>query len=359
MLKQFKVNPEDSLLVQSKDLGNLVSAIFQKMGVPKEDADLGSDVLVSADLRGVDSHGVSNMLRNYVNGYTSGQINPTPEMKIIKESPATANIDSDRGLGIITVPKAMEIAIEKANTVGVGMVTIGNARHLGMASYHAMKALEHDMIGVCMTSCPPSVLPTYGAEPRLGTNPIAMAVPAKNDHPFVFDAATSAVASNKIGIARRLGAKLEPGWLADEFGTPIMETMDVPEKYQLLPVGATRELGSHKGYGLSCIVDILGGVLTGFGYGANPGRPNFGHYVAAYKIDAFTDVDEFKSTMDEWMHMMKSTKPAPGEERVMVAGQPEHEMEMIRSKEGIPLHEEVVDWFKDICGELSIDFSLG
>ena len=320
MLKQFKVNPEDSLLVQSKDLGNLVSAIFQKMGVPKEDADLGSDVLVSADLRGVDSHGVSNMLRNYVNGYTSGQINPTPDMKIIKESPATANIDSDRGLGIITVPKAMDIAIEKANTVGVGMVTIGNARHLGMASYHAMKALEH---------------------------------------PFVFDAATSAVASNKIGIARRLGAKLEPGWLADEFGTPIMETMDVPEKYQLLPVGATRELGSHKGYGLSCIVDILGGVLTGFGYGANPGRPNFGHYVAAYKIDAFTDVDEFKSTMDEWMHMMKSTKPAPGEERVMVAGQPEHEMEMIRSKEGIPLHEEVVDWFKDICGELSIDFSLG
>ena len=184
MLKQFKVNPEDSLLVQSKDLGNLVSAIFQKMGVPKEDADLGSDVLVSADLRGVDSHGVSNMLRNYVNGYTSGQINPTPDMKIIKESPATANIDSDRGLGIITVPKAMDIAIEKANTVGVGMVTIGNARHLGMASYHAMKALEHDMIGVCMTSCPPSVLPTYGAEPRLGTNPIAMAVPAKNDHPF-------------------------------------------------------------------------------------------------------------------------------------------------------------------------------
>ena len=152
MLKQFKVNPEDSLLVQSKDLGNLVSAIFQKMGVPKEDADLGSDVLVSADLRGVDSHGVSNMLRNYVNGYTSGQINPTPDMKIIKESPATANIDSDRGLGIITVPKAMDIAIEKANTVGVGMVTIGNARHLGMASYHAMKALEHDMIGVCTVS---------------------------------------------------------------------------------------------------------------------------------------------------------------------------------------------------------------
>ena len=359
MLPQFRVQQDDATMVSGDDLKARVSAVLQKMGVPGDDADLGADVLVLADLRGVDSHGVSNMLRSYVNGYTSGQINPHPEMKIIRETPSTANLDSDRGLGIITTPKAMDIAIRKAREVGVGMVTVGNARHLGMASYHAMMALEHDMIGVCMTSCPPSVVPTYGAEPRLGTNPIAIAVPSRNEAPFVFDAATSTVAGNKIGIASRLGAKLEPGWLADANGTPIMDEIDAPtDGYTLLTLGSTRELGSHKGYGLSCMVDILAGVLTGFGYGASPGRPNFGHYVAAYNIAGFDEPEHFKDQMDEWLVMMKNTAPAPGHDRVLVAGQPEAEMEIIRRAEGIPLHPEVVDWFHDTCAELAIPCSF-
>ena len=284
MLPKFRVSLDEATMVSGDVLKSTVAAVFEKMGVPPEDARLGADVLVLADLRGVDSHGVSNMLRSYVSGYTAGQINPKPELRIVRETPGTASIDSDRGLGIITTPKAMEIAIRKAGEVGVGMVTIGNARHLGMASYHAMMALEHDMIGVCMTSCPPSVVPTFGAEPRLGTNPIAIAAPARHEAPFVFDAATSAVAGNKVGIARRLGVRLEPGWLADAEGNPIMEEADPPDNYTLLTLGSTRELGSHKGYGLSCMVDILAGVLTGFGYGAVPGRPNFGHYVAAYNV---------------------------------------------------------------------------
>ena len=353
MLQRFRVNEDDAILVPGDDLKTTVAGVFEKMGVPSEDSVLAADVLVLADLRGVDSHGVSNMLRNYVNQYQSGQINPRPDWKVIRESPSTVTIDSDRGLGIIITPKAMDLAIEKAKQVGVGMAAIGNARHLGMASYHAMLALKHDMIGVCMTSCPPSVVPTFGAEPRLGTNPIAVAAPAGKEAPFVFDAATSTVAGNKIGIARRLGAKLEPGWLADGEGNPIMEEIDTPDTYTLLPLGSTRELGSHKGYGMSCIVDILGGILTGFGYGVFPGRPNFGHYVAAYSVDAFTDAEQFKVTMDEWLQMMKSTKPAPGHDRVMVAGQPEAEMEIIRRRDGIPLHEEVVEWLRDTCGELS------
>ncbi|MDP6132647.1 MAG: Ldh family oxidoreductase [Dehalococcoidia bacterium] len=359
MLEIFRVNREEAEYVQGDDLRGIVASIFEKMGVGAADARLAADVLVVADLRGVDTHGVSNMLRSYMDGYKSGQINPRPNWKVIRESPSTANIDSDRGLGIIVTPKAMEIAIRKAKAVGVGMVTIGNARHLGMASYHAMMALEHDMIGICMTSCPPSVVPTFGAEPRLGTNPIAVAAPAKDEPPFVFDAATSTVAGNKIGIARRLGVKLEAGWLAGEDGTPIMEEVDPPDQnYVLLPLGSTRELGSHKGYGFSCIVDILGGILTGVGYGAVPGRPNFGHYVAAYSIDAFTDVERFKEMMDEWMRMMKSTKPAPGQERVMVAGQPEAEVAAVREVEGIPLHPEVVQWLKDTCAELSVPCRL-
>ena len=354
MLEQFRVNLDEAIFAQGEDLKRTAAGVFEKMGVPSDDALLAADVLVLADLRGVDSHGVSNMLRSYVTGYQNGSINPRPDWKVVRETPSTANIDCDRGLGVIIAPKGMDIAIQKAKQGGVGMVTMGNGRHLGMASYHAMMALEHDMIGVCMTSCPPSVVPTFGAEPRLGTNPIAMAVPSGNEAPFVFDAATSSVAGNKIGIARRLGAKLEPGWLVDADGTPIMEEIDAPDNYTLLPLGSTRELGSHKGYGLSCIVDILGGVLTGFGYGAVPGRPNFGHYVAAYSVDAFSDAGEFKATMDEWLQMMKSTKPAPGHDRVLVAGQAEAEVEEVRRAEGIPLHPEVVEWLRDTCSELDV-----
>ena len=354
MLEQFRVNLDEAVLVGSDALKATVAGVFEKFGVDSADAQLGADVLVLADLRGVDSHGVSNMLQSYVSGYQSGELNPRPNWKVVRESPSTANIDSDRGLGIIVTPKAMEIAIQKAKAVGVGMVTIGNARHLGMASYHSMMALEHDMIGVCMSSCPPRVLPTFGAEARLGSNPIAVAVPANNEPPFVFDAATSTIPVNKIHIAQRLGVKMGAGWVADHDGNPIMEEIDPTNEYDLLPVGSTRELGSHKGYGFSCIVDILAGVLTGVGYGMVPGRPNFGHYVAAYSIDAFTDVNSFKETMDEWLRMMKSTKPAPGHDRVLVAGQPEAEVEAVRRDQGIPLHHEVVQRIRDTCAELSV-----
>ena len=173
MLEHFKVPVDEAVHVQEAPLRETVASIFRKMGVGEADSELATDVLVMADMRGVETHGVSNMLRAYVGGYGSGELNNDPNWRITRETPATANIDSDRGLGIIVVPKAMEIAIEKAKNVGVGMVTIHNSRHLGMASYHAMMALEHDQIGLCVTSCPPGVLPTFGAEPRLGTNPIA------------------------------------------------------------------------------------------------------------------------------------------------------------------------------------------
>ena len=365
MLEQFKVKEADAVKVREAPLRETVTSIFKKMGVNDSDSALATDVLVKADMRGVDTHGVSNMLRSYVTGYGSGELNPTPDWRVVRETPATATIDSDRGLGIVVVPKAMEIAIEKARNVGVGMVTIRNGRHLGMASYHAMMALDHDMIGTCMTSCPPLVLPTFGAEPRLGTNPIALAAPADKEAPFVFDAATSTVAGNKLGLARRNENNLLPGWVADADGEPIMDEVPPPAPGEagratsiLLPLGSTRELGSHKGYGLGGIVDILGGILSGGGYGANPGRPNFGHYVAAYSIEAFMDTAQFKRTMDEWLQMLRTTPPAKGHERVLYAGLPEAECEEDRGANGIPFHPEVIEWFRDICGELSIPYIL-
>ena len=204
MLEQFHVKEEDAVRVQPDSLRATVTVIFEKLNVPAVDAQLATDALVTADLQRCGEPGVSNMLRYYVAGYNSGEINPRPNWRIVRETPATANIDSDTGLGIIIAPKAMEIAIDKARNTGVGMVTISNGRHMGMASYHAMMALKHDMIGISMTGCSPCVLPTFGAEPRVGTNPIAVAAPAGEEPPFVYDAATIVVAGNKIGLASRL-----------------------------------------------------------------------------------------------------------------------------------------------------------
>ena len=366
MLERFYVDEADAVRVREADLRATVGAIFEKMNVPPEDAALGADALVTADLRGVETHGVSNMLRAYVGGYNRDEINPTPNLQIVRETASTANVDSDRGLGIIVTPKAMDIAIEKARNTGLGMVTITNGRHLGMASYHAMMALKHDMIGMCMTGCPPSVLPTFGAQPRLGTNPIALAAPAGEEPPFVFDAATSVIAGNKLGLASRLGLDLEPGWVADGDGTPLMEAVPAPtdwapgsaRRYQQLPLGSTREGGSHKGYGLACMVDILSGILAGSAFGMVPGRPNFSHMVAAYNIEAFTEIDQFKSLMDDFLRALKDTPTAPGHDRVIVPGQLEVEATQDRQANGIPLHKEVVQWFQDICNELGIPYSL-
>ena len=358
MVEQFKVRAEDAVEIEEQKLRDTVTRIFCKMNVPFEDSCLAADVLISADLRGVDTHGVSNLLRNYVERYESGDINPHPNWRVVREAPSTATIDADRGHGIIVTPKAMDIAIGKAKKTGVGMVTIGNARHLAMAGYHAMLALKHDMIGVCMTSCPPSVLPTFGGEPRLGTNPIAFAIPANEEPPFVFDGATSVIPDNRVHIARRLGVDLLPGWLGDDRGNPVMEPVPAPSPHRLLPLGSIRETGSHKGYSLGCIVDVLSSLLSGNTFGAIRGRGTFAHYVAAYSVDAFTDVAQFKDEMDSFLRTLKQTPPAPGHERVLVAGQLEWESEKERLLKGIPLHREVVQWFQETCYRLDIPFNL-
>jgi L-2-hydroxycarboxylate dehydrogenase (NAD+) len=359
-LESFRPKEEDSVRVSEDSLRKTVVAIFEKLGLPQEDCFLAADGLISADLRGVESHGVSNLLRNWVHLIQEGTINPKPNWKIIRESPSVTAIDCDRGLGMVLAPKAMEIAVKKARDTGTGMVTMKNGRHLGMAAYTAMIALKYDMIGMCLTVAGPKMVPTFGAEPRLGTNPISLAAPAGKEAPFVFDASTTVAASNTIDDAVRLNIPLPAGWVPDKDGTPIMREVE-PEyfgkgkKYlPILPLGSTREMGSHKGYGLSACVDIMSGILTGGGYGANPGRPNYNHSVAAYNIASFMDVAEFKRTMDDYLQYLKSTKPAPGHDRVYYAGLIEAEYEAECKVKGIPLHKEVIGWFDTICKELSI-----
>ena len=356
MLDRFKVPPEDQVRVSEAALRQTVAAIFEKVNLTPEDAAIGADVLVTTDLRGVESHGVSNMLRSYVQSYQKGDYNPRPNWRIVRESPSTATIDGDGGLGIILGPKAMRIAIDKAKTVGVGIVTMYNGRHLGAVGHHAMLAAQEDMVGMCMTATQPSVLPTFGAETRFGTNPVSIAAPAKTQPSVLFDVATSAVAGNKIGLAGRVGSNLLPGWIADREGNPIVEETPVLPRgqYFQLPLGGTREQGSHKGYGLALMVEVLATMLSGTLPVGLDRSTGYKHFFAAYNIAAFTDVDEFKEHMDQMLEWLRETKPAPGQERVLYPGLLEYEDERERREHGIPLHKEVIQWFGKITSELGV-----
>ena len=338
-------------------LHETVSSIFEKMGVAREDAETGADVLVSTDMRGVETHGVSNMLRSYVQGYSDDSLNARPDWKIIRESPSSATIDADRGLAVILGPKAMEIAIDKARNVGVGVVTMFNAGHSGAIGHHAMLAAQADMVGMTATAGGLLVLPTFGAEPRMGTNPIAIAAPAKSEPFLLFDAATSAIAGNKLQLANRVGANMLGGWIAGMDGAPILDEVPLPDRgqYYQLPLGGTREQGSHKGYGFSLMSEVLASLLAGDQPTMVKKTGGAGHhYFAAYNIESFCDLDVFKENMDAMLRTLRETPPAPGHDRVMYPGLSEYEEEQERRAHGIPLHKEVIEWFADICAELQI-----
>ena len=357
MLERFHVPSDEAVHVNKDDMHATVVDIFLKMGMPPDEAEVASDVLVYADIRGIETHGVSNMLRNYVKSFGEGGINPTPNPKIVREMPAAATLDCDGGHGLVVGPMAMEMAIERAKVYGIGTITANNGRHFGAAAYHAAMAIDHDMIGLAMTSGGMSVVPVDGAKPMFGLNPIAIAIPTRHEAPFIFDASMSSVAGNKIVLAKRLGVPVAPGWITGADGVPITEESEVPENYFMLPSGGTRENGSHKGSSLGIWVEIMCGLLGATGAGPNR-EGGASHHFIAYNIEAFTDLDGFKDDMDTYMKEIRETPPIPGADRVLYAGLPEHEEEIERNENGIPYHPEVIDWFRGITGELNIDWRL-
>ena len=357
MLDRFHVPEEIAIRVPQENMRATLVDIFAKLGMPNEDAVLSADVLMYADIRGVESHGVSNMVRAYITGFQEGTINPNPVTKIVREAAAVCTIDSDEGLGLVVGPAAMNEAINRAENYGIGSVSVTNGRHFGAAGYHAALALEHDMVGIAMTTGGVTVVPTGGAERLVGLNPIAIAAPTKSQPPFIFDASMSSVAGNKITLAKRLGVKTMPGWISESDGTPIMSDREIPDDYMILPLGGTREIGSHKGYSLAVMIEILSSVLSGGGAGPHR-RGGASHHFIAYKIDAFTDVEEFKDDLDQYMKTLSESKPAPGQDKVTYAGLPEYEEKIERLEMGIPYHPEVIYWFKSISAELQLPARL-
>jgi LDH2 family malate/lactate/ureidoglycolate dehydrogenase len=352
-----------------KSLQQFAGQVFLRMGCPEADALLASEVLISADLRGVDSHGIAR-LNGYARLADLKRVNPVPAVRVVHETPGTAVVDGDAGLGLIVAPQAMNIAIEKARQVGTGWVAIRNSNHFGIAGYHAMLALPHDMIGLCMTNAGPLVAPTFSKDKLLGTNPIAVAVPAGLEPPFVADLATTTAAYGKLELLQRKELPAPTGWVQDAEGNPDTDAHAVRKGGALLPLGGDREHGSHKGYCLGAVVDIFSGVLSGANYG--PWVPPFatagfmasaaqlvgagtGHFVGAMRVDAFRPAEEFREQMDNWIRTFRKATPVTGATQVLIPGDPERQLAEERSKTGIPLLPPVVENLRELAGKFGID----
>ena len=349
-------------------LREFCTRVFLHLGVPKADATEAADVLASADLRGVDSHGVAR-LSSYFGMLSEGHINPKPKIKIVRSTPSTATVDGDNGLGLVVGPQANRIAMDMAEKCGSGWVAVCHTNHFGIAGYYVLQALERELIGWAMTNSTKLVAPLWGAERMLGTNPIAIAFPGNREPPIVIDMATSATAYGKIEIARRRGEPVPQGWAIDREGRGTTNPNAMIEGGAMLPLGSERERGGHKGYALAMMVDILCGPLSGANWG--PFAPPFalrqeipkrsvgkgiGHFFGAMRIDGFIDADEFKRQVDEYIRVFRATKPAPGTHGPLIPGDPEREAEEVRRKEGVPLILPVVEELRDISQKTGIPF---
>lgn len=359
-------------IVQPDALRIFCVQVFEKMDVPTADAEIIADVLLSANLRGIDSHGVAR-LRRYVKGLQDGVMLANPEEKVVSETATTALFDAGAGLGQPVSHRSMSMAIEKADRYGTGFVTVRNSNHYGIAGYYAMMALERDMIGISMTNAAVLVVPTFGRDARLGTNPIAVAAPTGQERPFVLDMATSTVSRGKLEVYNRAEKSLPLGWATDETGTPTADAARVLDNLLarrgggLLPLGgAGEEFRGYKGYGLALLVDILSGVLPGAGYADNiypktpEGKPlpaDVGHFFGAIQVSAFRPLDEFKATMDDIIQRLRTTPKVESADRIYIHGEKEYEV-ADRRTDGIPLEPKVEADLKAIAQELGVEYNL-
>ncbi|MGD9028465.1 MAG: Ldh family oxidoreductase [Anaerolineae bacterium] len=360
--------------VQVEPLKRFCVQALQALDVPEEDAHITADVLVAADLRGISSHGVAR-LRRYVDGLRDGVMIARPTTQVVAETPTTVLIDGGGGLGQPVSYRAMDRAVQKATELGAGFATVRNSNHFGIAGYYAMMALEHECIGISMTNAAVLVVPTFGRDAMLGTNPISVAAPAGEEWPFVLDMATSTVPRGKLEVYRRLENPLPLGWATDETGTPTGDTGRVLDNLKtragggLLPLGGAGELlGGHKGYGLTLLVDVLCGVLPGAAYAnlvypkdeeGNPLPSAIGHFFGAWRVDAFRPVDDFKAAMDDLQRRLKHTPKAEGQDRIYIHGEKEYEEAESNAREGVRLNPKVAADLRAISEELGVAYELG
>jgi len=351
-----------------KVLFDFTQSVFKKIGLAQEEAHQAADILMRAELRNISTHGLMR-LPEYINLWKNKRITVSPHFTVVHETPSTALVDGGKGLGLITAPKAMRLAIEKAKTAGTGWVAVRNSYHYGIAGYYAMMALEQEMIGISMTNANPLVAPTFGLHGMLGTNPIAMAIPTGKQPAFVADFATAPIARGKLDVMEENGKDAPSGLLQDKSGVPTTKSGVLKENGSLLTLGGNPETGGHKGFCLTAIVDILSAVLPGANFGptvvptlgyvkdkTGGEDKGIGHFFGAIRIDAFQTAGEFKSHMDSWIDTFRNADPIPGQERVIIPGDPERKAEEENMKNGINVSVHTLAKLKQISTELEIPF---
>jgi len=350
-------------------LRDFITRFFEKLGAPPADAAAVADVFVRAELRNLPSHGMIR-LKDHYQLWEAGRLNMRPEIRVVHESPSTAVLDGDNGIGMLVATRAMQTAIEKARTAGSGWVAVRNSNHFGIGSYYTLMAVEAGMIGLAMTNGNPLVAPANSVDRLLGTNPIAVAVPAGKYPPFVGDFSTTPIARGKLAVAAKKGEKVPFGYVIDKEGNPSDDPDILKKGGAMVPLGGDLAHGSHKGYALGAIVDILSGVLSGANFGPFV-PPNLaylplpdeqvgkgmGHFFGAWRIDAFMPDETFRERMDRWIEIFRNAKPVPGK-KVLIPGDIEREAEERISREGITIIPAIQDEVKELAEKLDLDFEV-
>jgi L-2-hydroxycarboxylate dehydrogenase (NAD+) len=353
------------VLSTEENLKRFVRTVLAKVDVDPADAAIVADVLVASDMRGIESHGVARLGTYYVDRLRNGLIEAHPTVETIRETPTSILIDAGNGLGHPVSKRTMDAVIAKAHEHGSAFGAVRNSNHYGIAGYYAMQALEHDMIGMASTNTVRHGAPTYGRDLMLGTNPFAYAVPAGGEPAFVLDFATTTVPQGKLEVYGRKNKPLNPGWAIDEHGNETLDSQ-VALRGALLPLGGLGvDNGGHKGYGLGMLSDILCGVLSGGKFGSALPLPSDGpvpgavaHWFAAFRIDGFRDVADFKRDMDVELRAFKDSAKAPGENRIYVAGEIEHEKTLAYRATGVPIHAKVWQGLEKLAADLGVPFDI-
>ena len=342
--------------------------IFMKMNVSQEDAKKISKVFIAAELRGLASHGMIRV-KDYYQLWQAGRINTTPDIHLVYETPSTGVVDGDGAIGMLAATRSMEIAIEKARKTGTGWISTRHSNHFGIAGYYAMMGLPYDMIGICMTNANPLVAPTFSLSRMLGTNPIAVAIPAGHEPAFVADFATTPIARGKLAVAAKKGEKVPFGYAQDKNGNPSDDPDILKDGGSMLTLGSTYQHGSHKGYCMSAVVDIFSAVFSGANFG--PFVPpsvaylpvldkkvgeGTGHFFGAMRVDAFQPAENFKEKMDEWIQTFRRAKSIEGQSRVLIPGDIERENEERIKSEGITILPAVKKELEEIATALEVPF---
>lgn len=360
----------NNITVPVSVLNRFICQIFEQIGLNEQDQLQSAAVLLAADLRGVESHGLAR-LSGYIRLWEKKRINSKPNIQIVHELATTATVDGDEGLGLVVAPFAMNLAISKAKQYGSAWVAVRNSNHFGIAAYHAMKALPHDMIGIAMTNASPLVAPTFSIERMLGTNPMCFAFPAKKYDPIVIDMATAAAANGKLEIAQRANKAIPEGWLQTKDGRASTDPNELKNGGSLLPLGSDIAHGSHKGFGLSATVDILSAVLSGANFGPwvppfvsflepaeNPVGKGIGHFFGAIRIDGFRAKEDYFKAIDTWIERFKNAESKSVEQPVIIPGEPEMEAHRNYEKAGIPINEIVYNDLKKLAKELNVSMEF-